>query len=104
MRPERGAAWPEAERQRTAEGELCVRLAHVLKENNKFDILNNFDLRSYLTGIYSLMADFCEKENISYIANKAKFMIHSFSFAGFPSSITTPKSSCDALYQMSAFL
>ena len=43
--------------------------------NNKFDILNNFDLRSYLTGIYSLMADFCEKENISYIANKAKFMI-----------------------------
>ena len=29
--------------------------------NNKFDILNNFDLRSYLTGIYSLMADFCEK-------------------------------------------
>ena len=43
--------------------------------NNKFDILNNFDLRSYLTGIYSLMADFCEKENISYVANKAKFMM-----------------------------
>ena len=49
MRPERGAAWPEAERQRTAEGELCVRLAHVLKENNKFDILLEYfrDIRSF---------------------------------------------------------
>ena len=43
--------------------------------NNNFEILNNFDLRSYLTGIYLLIADFSEKENISYIANKAKFMI-----------------------------
>ena len=43
--------------------------------NNKFEILNNFDLRSYLTGIYLLIADFSEKENISYIANKAKFMM-----------------------------